>query len=139
MVTGASKGIGRAIAVRLAQAGYRIAVTSSVPLGETVEAIEEAGSSALAIAADFRRPASVEEAVAQTVAAFGRFDVLVNNAGVTLNRGILECTEQDLDDELAINVKATWLAIRAAVPPMTAAGGGWDTRFTRRRKARSMP
>jgi NAD(P)-dependent dehydrogenase (short-subunit alcohol dehydrogenase family) len=124
MVTGASRGIGRAVAVGLAESGYRIAVTSSVPSGETVDAIERAGSPALAIAADFRRPAAAEEAVGQTVAAFGRLDVLVNNAGVTLSRDILECSEQDLDDELAINVKATWLAIRAAVPPLTAAGGG---------------
>jgi glucose 1-dehydrogenase/3-oxoacyl-[acyl-carrier protein] reductase len=124
MVSGASKGIGRAVAVRLAQAGYRIAVTSSVQPDETVEAVERVGSAALAIVADFRRPAAAEEAVTQTVAAFGRLDVLVNNAGVTLDRGILDCTEQDLEDELAINIKATWLAIRAAVPPMTAAGGG---------------
>ena len=124
MVTGASKGIGRAIAVRLAHAGYRIAVTSSTQAGETMEAIEAAGAAALAVVADFRQPAAAEEAVTRAVATFGRLDVLVNNAGITLNRSILESTPQDLDDELAINVKATWLAIRAATPPMTAAGGG---------------
>src|SRR2546430_4700784 len=124
LVTGASQGIGYALAVRLAREGFDVAVTSSRDLDQVTTAIQSEGRRSLAIRADFTEAASAARAVAHTAESWGRIDGLVNNAGATLSRPIEETTEEEFDRHVAINLKAAWLAIRAAAPPMRAQGGG---------------
>jgi len=111
LVTGASYGIGAAAAIGLAEDGFDVAVTdlATTPLSRTVAAIEVAGGRALPLALDLRQQASVEQAIADTVASFGALDVLVNNAGVpSPGRPAIELTRAEWDDNIAVNLTGTW-------------------------------
>jgi NAD(P)-dependent dehydrogenase (short-subunit alcohol dehydrogenase family) len=133
LVTGASRGVGAAVAVGLAEAGAMVAcaarATADSPqptpgtLDDTVARIEAAGGSALAVPTNLAVPAEVEAMVAATVARFGRLDVLVNNAAVTFV-GDLEISLKRHELVMAINLTAPLVAAQAAVPHMKAAGGG---------------
>ncbi len=112
IVTGSSRGIGRACALRCAQAGARVAVhgrTESAALRETVAAIEAAGASAIAVSGDVSVAADVERIVAEAVHALGPLDGLVNNAGIGPFIDFLEVTEQQWDAVMAINAKGPFL------------------------------
>lgn len=104
LVTGGSRGIGAAIAVVLAEQGADVALTHRSDAATAVEAVKATGRRVLALRADARDAAAVERAVEDVVAHFGRLDVLVNNAGVV----------GELDDMWAVNVRAPWVAARAA-------------------------
>lgn len=120
IVTGASRGIGRAIAERLAQDGFAIAVNYHSNRGaadQTVSAITNQGGSAHAIQADVAQTADRERLVDQTLTRFGRIDLLVNNAGITSpgRKDVLEATEESWDQVFSANLKGPFfLAQRCA-------------------------
>jgi 3-oxoacyl-[acyl-carrier protein] reductase len=117
LVTGGSRGIGAAIARRLASDGASVAITyasSRSKADEVVAAIQRAGGKALAIAADSADAAAVAAAVDATAKAFGRLDVLVNNAGVAVMAPIDEFELADFDRVMAVNARAVFVAAKAA-------------------------
>jgi 3-oxoacyl-[acyl-carrier protein] reductase len=110
LVTGASRGIGRAIALRLARDGYSVVVnyrSNRAAAEEVLAQISDAGGQAAAVQGDVGRTADRERMVAQTLVQFGRIDVLVNNAGITSvgRKDLLEATEESWDAVFATNLK----------------------------------
>jgi 3-oxoacyl-[acyl-carrier protein] reductase len=127
LVTGASRGIGRAIAVGLAEAGCDVAVNCR-SRGEQAWAVADAvkamGRKAAVVQADVSRKAEVDAMVAAVESALGPIDVLVNNAGIALRRTVDELTEADFDRTIAVNLKAAFLCTQAVLPGMRARGWG---------------
>jgi 2-deoxy-D-gluconate 3-dehydrogenase len=109
-VTGASQGIGAAIAAALARDGFDVAVSSTRPdrLAEVISQIEAAGARAVRVALDVREPESFERAMAEVLSACGRLDVLVNNAGVPLTGPALEVTPAQWASVLDVNLKGAF-------------------------------
>ncbi len=109
-VTGASQGIGAAIAVGLARDGFDVAVSSHRvdKLADTVAAIETAGARALPVALDLASQSSIEQAMAAVGAAYSTIDVLVNNAGIPLNKAALEVTPAEWASVLDVNLTGTF-------------------------------
>ena len=123
LVTGGGSGFGLGIAETFAREGARVAVVDVN--GEAARRVADGIPGAIAIAADVAKAADVNRAVAETVAAFGRLDVLVNNAGIShRNRPMLEVEEDEFDRVFAVNVKSIYLFARAAVPQMRSQGRG---------------
>jgi len=121
LVTGGSRGIGAAIAKRLAADGANVAVTYTKGVdaaASVVKEIERAGRKAIAIQADAADAAAVKAAVEKTVATFGRLDVLVNNAGTAIPKTFEEATLEDIDRVLDINVRGVFVATQAALKHM---------------------
>ena len=126
IITGAGRGIGRAIAIAYAEAGASIcaAARSRNEIDEVATIINEAGGRAIAVECDVTDLAAVEEMVAATVAEFGGVDVLVNNAGVGLERGLVGDDNPDLwKKTLEINLFGVYHCIRAALPHLKASRG----------------
>ncbi len=127
IVTGGSRGIGRAVAERLARAGARVVVSSRKleNAEEAAQAIQAAGGEALAIAAHVGYTDQVEALVARTLETYGRIDILVNNAATNPHFGpILTADEGQWDKILDTNVKSAFRVTQAVVPHMQAQGGG---------------
>jgi len=127
LVTGAARGIGRAIAVAFAEQGARVALADLLLDGalEVVGEIETAGGpEAIALHLDVADLDSVQQAVAATVAAFGRLDVLVNNAGIHRGHLIVDFPLDDWEAVFAVNVRGVMLCSQAAAQQMIAQGGG---------------
>ena len=124
IVTGAGQGFGQGIAETFAREGARVAVVDLN--GAMAEAVAAGiGAAAIAVRADVSVAAEVDAAVAATLAAFGRVDIVVNNAGTShRNRPMLEVDEEAFDRIFAVNVKSIYLFARATVPLMRAQGGG---------------
>jgi NAD(P)-dependent dehydrogenase (short-subunit alcohol dehydrogenase family) len=128
LVTGASRGIGRAIAEALAGAGYSVVINFAFRRGDAdavTAAIAAGGGTAVSVQADVSDAAAVDRMFATVDARFGRLDALVNNAGI--GRRIERLT--DIDDEtwrrtLAVNLDGAFFCMRAAIPRLKAAGGG---------------
>jgi 3-oxoacyl-[acyl-carrier protein] reductase len=121
LVTGGSRGIGAAIAKRLARDGASVAVTyskGSDAAASIVKEIESGGGKAIAIQADAANAAAVRNAVEKTVAAFGRLDVLVNNAGTAVPKPFEETTLEEMDRVIDINVRGVFVATQAALKHM---------------------
>jgi NAD(P)-dependent dehydrogenase (short-subunit alcohol dehydrogenase family) len=109
-VTGASTGIGAAIALALARDGFDVAVsaTRADNLADTLAALKPSGARIAAVELDLRSQASMERAMDEVLGALGHLDVLVNNAGVTLRRSALEVTRDEWDALIAVNLKGTF-------------------------------
>jgi 3-oxoacyl-[acyl-carrier protein] reductase len=125
LIQGGSRGIGAAIAKRLAHEGAAVAITyisSPDKAAEVVRSIEASGGRALAIQADSSDADAVRRAVSQTVEHFGRIDVLVNNAGVLAIAPIEEFSLDDFDRTVAVNVRSVFVASQEAARHMTAGG-----------------
>jgi 3-oxoacyl-[acyl-carrier protein] reductase len=121
LVTGGSRGIGRAVAISLAEAGAAVAVNYREKRAEAEAAakeIREKGGKAMAIAADVSKTAEVAAMVASVERELGPVDVLVNNAGIGLIRGIDDLTEEDFDITIAVNLKSAFLCTQAVIPGM---------------------
>jgi 3-oxoacyl-[acyl-carrier protein] reductase len=127
IVTGGSRGIGRAACVGLAQAGARVVVNyCSRPdkAQEVVELISERGGEAIGYRADVSKSGQVNEMVTATVDHFGGVDILVNNAGIDPRQTWHEMTEEDWDHLLGVNLKGQFLCAKAVYPHMRARGKG---------------
>ena len=138
LITGAAHGQGRATAVALAREGVHIAALDvarqlqhpGYPLGtaedlaKTAALVEAAGARALPLVADVRDDAAVSAAVEQTMAAFGRIDILFNNAGICFYGMAHELTEAEWDAMLDINLKGAWMVARRVIPYMMAQRSG---------------
>ena len=125
LVTGGSRGIGAAIAKRLASDGASVAITytkGSDAAASVVDAIKRGGGKAIAIQADAADADAVKAAVEKTVATFGRLDVLVNNAGTAFPKPFEETTLEELDRVIAINIRGVFLATQAALKHMKSGG-----------------
>jgi len=124
LVTGAARGIGFAIALRLAAEGARVAVLD-LDSAAAASAAEKIGGGALALTADVTKSAEVAAAIRQVVAAWGRLDILVNNAGITgRSFPIWELSEEDWRRVIDADLTSVFLCCRAAVPVMLEQGSG---------------
>jgi NAD(P)-dependent dehydrogenase (short-subunit alcohol dehydrogenase family) len=126
LITGGGSGIGRATALLFAREGAAVAV---VDLDESraqavAREIEGEGGKAIALYCDVSQAADCRRAVQETVAAFGRVDILFNNAGIIRRATVLEITEEEWDRAMAVNVKSIYLMSKYAIPIMAEAGGG---------------
>ena len=121
LVTGGSRGIGRAIAISLAEAGAAVAVNyreKSAEAEAVARAIRDKGGRAVAIAADVSKTAEVARMVAAVERELGPVDVLVNNAGIGIIRSVDDLTEEDFDVTIAVNLKSVFLCTQAVIPGM---------------------
>lgn len=121
MVTGGSRGIGRAIAIALAEAGADVAVVfagNREAAEETAARVREAGRQAEVIQCDVSAASQVDAAVKQVVKAWGRIDILVNNAGITRDNLMLRMKEEDWDQVVDTNLKGVFLCTKAVTRPM---------------------
>src|SRR6202451_2045295 len=125
LVTGGSRGIGAAIAKRLAADGADVAITytkGADAAASVVKEIERAGGKAIAIQADAADANAVKAAVEKTFVTFGRLDVLVNNAGTAIPKPFEEATLEEMDRVLAINVRGVYVATQVALKHMKSGG-----------------
>ncbi|HVQ34540.1 MAG TPA: 3-oxoacyl-ACP reductase family protein [Candidatus Bathyarchaeia archaeon] len=127
LVTGGSRGIGRACCLALARAGAKVAVNYRVETPSAnllVEEIEAAGGEAFALSADVSQRTDAEMLVDETVARFGGIDILVNNAGIWKGAPVEEISDGEWAEMLGINLTGSFHCVRAAVPPMKEARAG---------------
>lgn len=121
LVTGASRGIGRAIALHLAESGADVAVNyagSEQAAQEVVALIEAMGRKAVKLRADVSGSQEAEDLIKQTLEAFGKIDILVNNAGITRDNLIMRMKEEEFDQVIATNLKGVFNCIKAVTRPM---------------------
>jgi len=119
LVTGAGRGIGRAIAEELGAGGARVVVnygSSRGPAEEVVSAINDGGSKAIAVQADVSNPEQAARLIEQTVAQFGRIDALVNNAGITIDRSMKNLSIEDWNQVIQNNLNSCFYTVKAALP-----------------------
>jgi 3-oxoacyl-[acyl-carrier protein] reductase len=127
LVTGASRGIGRAVALRLAAGGANVVInynTRADAAEDVARVVRQAGVEASVVQADVARPTDVERLVQAALDAFKRIDILVNNAGITRDTLIVRMSEDDWDTVIDTNLKSTFLVTRAALRPMLRQRGG---------------
>jgi 3-oxoacyl-[acyl-carrier protein] reductase len=121
LVTGASRGIGKAVAFALAQEGARVVVnyaSSSIPAEEVVKTIAQAGGDAIALQADVSQAEEVELLVKKMIEHFGRVDILVNNAGITRDTLLLRMKPEDWQAVIDLNLTGVFLCTRAVAKTM---------------------
>src|SRR5271157_2292451 len=121
LVTGASRGIGRAIAVRLGQDGASVVVNYSgnhKAASETVATIEAASGRAVAVQGDVGKVGDIQRLFDAAFEHFGKLDILVNNAGIMFDKPVADVTEEEYDRIFAVNVKGTFFACQPPAKPM---------------------
>ena len=126
LVTGADRGIGRALSTLLADAGIKLSLLSleGSGLSEVGREIEAKGGAVITTVGDVSDRAVVEAAVARTIAEYGTIDYLLNVAGVAFFGGVARCTEDEWDETMRVNVKGYFLTAKSVLPHMQSAGGG---------------
>ena len=127
LVTGASRGIGRAVAIALAEAGADVAVNYQHRASDaldTVASIHRLGRRAIAVQADVSNGGEVNDMVRSVEHGLGLIDILINNAGIAIFHNIDELTEEDFDRTIAVNLKSAFLCTRAVIPHMRERGWG---------------
>jgi len=127
LITGGSRGLGRAISVLFAGEGAKVGVNYRArkdKADEVVTTITEAGGEAVAVQADVSRAEEVQHMVQTVVDRFGGMDILVNNAGITFYKRLLDHEEDDWDRVLDVNLKSAFLCCKYAIPHMIERGGG---------------
>lgn len=133
LITGGSRGIGKAIALALAREGCKVAVAAKTvdpdprlpgTIGETAEAIEAIGGEALAVAMDVRVDHQIRAGVAATVERFGRLDIIIHNAGALWWKGVADTPADRFDLVMGVNARGAHLLAHHALPHLRAAGGG---------------
>lgn len=127
IVTGAASGIGRATALAFAARGASVVVSDVMVDGgeETVKRIRDQGGTATFVRADVANSADMKALVDRTVGEYGRLDYAFNNAGIEGENGsTVECSEENFDRVIAINLKGVWLGMKYQIPAMLASGGG---------------
>src|SRR5690349_6858909 len=126
VITGAGSGIGQAMARLFAGEGARIlaADVNESAAQETARMITEAGGTCRTFAVDVSRPEQVRAMIEAAIAAFGRIDILCNNAGIGSTTDVVECEPDEWDRVMTVNVKSVYLGCKYAIPHMLAQGGG---------------
>ena len=134
VVTGAGQGMGRAIALGLAEAGAHIAVSdiNTATVEETAVAVEAHGRESLAISADMGNTQDIDRMISQAKDTFGRIDIMVNNAGVTRHTDIMDLSEEDWDRIHRVNAKGVFFGMQRAAREMIDQGRGGDASSTSR-------
>ncbi|HEX4576916.1 MAG TPA: SDR family NAD(P)-dependent oxidoreductase, partial [Edaphobacter sp.] len=126
LITGSSKGIGAAIAQRLAADGASVVInysSSGAPAEALVQRIQSAGGKAVAVQANLSNPAEIGKLISAAKQAFGRLDILINNAGIYKFLPLEAITEEHIDKHFNLNVKALLLVTQAALPLFGPEGG----------------
>jgi len=121
IVTGSGRGIGKAIAIKLAEAGATIVINDvgdAIPAEQTVAEIKAMNRQAMAVMADVSSSPDVARLVDTTITTYGKVDILVNNAGITRDQLTMRMTDEDWDKVLAIDLKSVFLCTRAVLRPM---------------------
>ena len=113
IVTGSGRGIGRAIALKLAEAGATVVVNDIAPAESVVNEIKAIKGRSMTIPADVSSSADVNRLVEETIAAYGKVDILVNNAGITRDQLVIRMSDEDWDNVLNVNLKSVFLCTRA--------------------------
>jgi NAD(P)-dependent dehydrogenase (short-subunit alcohol dehydrogenase family) len=126
LITGSGMGLGQAMALLFSREGAKIIVPDiNTEAGEeTVDAIRKEGGDAIFVRADVSKGDDAERMIRAAVDTYGRIDVLVNNAGVQVEKNVPDTTEEEWDYVLGVNLKGTFLCSRAAIPQMRRQGGG---------------
>jgi acetoacetyl-CoA reductase len=127
VVTGASRGLGRAIAAEMGRGGAKVVVNysrSKEPAEELVRQISEDGGEAIAVQGDVSDPEQAKNLIDKTIERFGRIDVLVNNAGINIDRTLKRLSIEDWDKVIQVDLNSAFYTVHAALPHMMEAGGG---------------
>lgn len=121
VVTGGSRGIGQAIAIRLAKAGCNVAIfysSNQSAAQETIKKIQETGKNGIALQVDVASSEQVDQAMKEVLSSFGKIDILVNNAGITRDNLLIRMKEEDWNDVIDINLKGVFLCTKAIARTM---------------------
>lgn len=126
LVTGGNRGLGRAFAVALAEAGADVAITArdAERSSQVLDELTGLGVRAFASAADVSKRQDIERMVSEVIGEFGRIDILVNNAGACVHRPALEVTDDEWNQVVDLNLTGLWLCSQVVAPHMISAGGG---------------
>ncbi len=127
VITGASRGLGRAIAEEVGRGGAKVVVNysrSKEPAQELVGQISENGGEAIAVQADVSDPDQAQSLIERTIEEFNRIDVLVNNAGINVDRTLRKLTVEDWDKVIQVDLNSAFYTVHAALPHMMEQGGG---------------
>ena len=127
VVTGASRGLGRAIAEEVGHGGAKVVINysrSKEPAEELVGRISENGGEAIAVQADVSDPDQAQSLIDRTIEEFNRIDVLVNNAGINVDRTLRKLSVEDWDKVIQVDLNSAFYTVHAALPHMMEAGGG---------------